>query len=107
METGNISAHGAELALAPILDIRAATPLHRDILERCGAPLRIDASAVERIGAQCAAILLAAGRQWEADGHALHLDGVSPAMRDGLTVLGIDPSQIAPQASGESDGEAI
>lgn len=107
METGDIAADRAELILPPVLDLRAAVPLHRDLLDRCGAPLRIDARAVERIGGQCAAVLLSAGRQWAADGHELRLESISPALRDGLTLLGIEPSQIGTDASAEAGGDLL
>lgn len=90
---------GADLVLAPILDVRAAVPLHRELLDRRGASIVVDASAVERIGGQCAAILLSARRSWSSDGHELRIAGTSPALQEGLKLLGIDPAEIGSDGS--------
>ncbi len=85
----------ASIVLDPVLDIRAAVPLHRELMDRRGAPLRIDGRNVERIGGQCAAILLSAARSWAGDGMSLVLDEPSESLCDGLRVLGLDASRIA------------
>ena len=78
---------GAALALAGALDIRAAASLHQAIAERRGGPIAIDASAVERIGAQCLQVLLAASNAWRADKHAFAITCASQAFADGLRLM--------------------
>ena len=48
------------LALAPILDLKAAGPLRGALLERRGHPLELDAADVQRLGGLCLQVLLAA-----------------------------------------------
>ena len=52
------------LVLEPVLDLKAAAPLKAALLERRGQPLTIDASGVQRLGALCLQILLAAHHTW-------------------------------------------
>lgn len=83
-----MQAESAEtLALSSALDVRAAASLHQAIAARRGGPLTIDASAVERIGAQCLQVLLAASNAWRADKQAFAIAGASPAFADGLRLM--------------------
>jgi len=77
------------LTLEPVLDLRAAKPLTDELLTLKGADLNVDASKVERIGAQCAQVLLSAMKTWEADHHAFSLVDESEAFRDGASLLGL------------------
>jgi chemotaxis protein CheX len=52
------------LILDPVLDLKAAAPLKAALLERRGRPLTLDASHVQRLGALCLQILLAAQNTW-------------------------------------------
>lgn len=81
---------GAPLRLAPTLDIKAAPALVEGLLARRGGPLSIDASAVERLGAQCAQALVSAARTWAADGAPFELRDPSPEMLEQLRVLGLE-----------------
>ncbi|MBX9469288.1 MAG: STAS domain-containing protein [Rhizobium sp.] len=47
------------LKLAAVLDLNEASNLKANILSMRGAPLTIDASGVERVGAQCVQVLMA------------------------------------------------
>ena len=76
------------------LDLMAARPLLQDILHLRGKPVTLDASRVERLGAQCLQVLLAAAMAWKADGLSLQCMNFSPAMLDGLTLLGLSPSHL-------------
>ncbi len=78
---------GEALVLPGALDVRAAASLHQAIAARRGGAITIDASAVERIGAQCLQILLAASNAWRADGRAFTIADASPAFADGLRVM--------------------
>ena len=77
------------LQLPEALDLLAATPLLKSLLERRGASIVIDASSVQRVGAQCVQVLLSAASAWSADGHSLAIVNRSPGFAEGLQLLGI------------------
>ncbi len=75
-------------SLPPVLDLTAAGPLTSDLLMRRGAPLVIDGSAVERLGAQCLQVLLSARATWAADGHSFSVEAPSDVFAATLAALG-------------------
>lgn len=52
----------ATLKLSPVLDLNEASALHGKLMTLRGAPLSVDASEVERIGALCAQVLMAGAK---------------------------------------------
>lgn len=84
----------AVLALDPVLDLKAASPLAEHFLAHRGSDIAIDASAVERLGAQSLQVLLSAIATWQADGRAVDFKDPSDAFVDGLHVFGLDPEHI-------------
>ena len=54
------TAKAQPIILDSVLDLRAAAPLADEFKARRGADINIDASNVERLGAQCAQVLLSA-----------------------------------------------
>jgi chemotaxis protein CheX len=83
----------AQVRLGSVLDLNAAAPLAAELLAARGRDLEIDASAVERLGAQCLQVLLSARATWEADGAGFAVVGPSPEFSLVLDLLGapIDP----------------
>lgn len=81
------------LKLAPVLDLNEATALHENLLALKGAPVEIDASAVERIGALCAQVLMAGARSWKEDQSSFTFSEVSDAFVKTTQLIGVD---IAP-----------
>lgn len=77
------------LMLAEVLDLRAAGPLHQEILARRGESIRIDASAVRRLGGLCLQVLLCAVAAWREDGQRLTFLNPSPGFVEGLELLGV------------------
>jgi len=77
------------LQLPQVLDLTAAAPLAQSLLSRRGAALTVDASRVQRVGAQCLQVLLAAAATWKADGVALRLTKPSAEFLEGSRLLGI------------------
>jgi chemotaxis protein CheX len=77
------------LQLPEALDLLAAAPLAKSLIERRGASIAIDASSVQRVGAQCVQVLLSAASTWTADGHSLAIVNRSPGFVEGLQLLGI------------------
>ena len=76
--------------LPECLDLLAATPLARALLERRGKPIILDGSSVRQLGAQCVQVLVSAKRTWGADGLALSVVNCAPRMIEDLQLLGID-----------------
>ncbi len=75
-------------ALPPVMDLTAAGPLATEFLSHRGTPLMVDGSAVERLGAQCLQVLLAARNAWAADGHAFSIESPSAALAETLAAMG-------------------
>ncbi|WP_152047327.1 STAS domain-containing protein [Aureimonas psammosilenae] len=95
------SSSPATIELPAIMDIKAATPLHRRLLALRGEAVHLDASRVERIGGQCLQVLCGAVAAWRQDGKALCVDTPSRAFEDGLALLGfsldsLTGRQVAP-----------
>ncbi len=89
----------ASYRLPPVLDARAAAPLAQDLRARTGSSLTVIATDVQRLGAQCLQVLLAAQRRWEADGFRLHLQGGSEPFTWAVSLMGA--SCILSNAEGE------
>jgi len=62
--------------------------------DRRGNPLVVDAGAVVFAGALGLQALVAARRQWQADGAAFGVEGMSDALKDICHLLGIDPREF-------------
>jgi len=75
------------LELSEVLDLKAAGPLHAQILGLRGAPLTIDASKVQRLGGLCLQVLLAAEATWRSDDQELTLAQPSPEFDAGWTLF--------------------
>ena len=80
--------------LAEVLDIKATVPLAESLLAQRGAELMIDASQVERLGAQSLQILLSAISTWQADGLSIEFIEPSEPFLQGLALFGVDPEQF-------------
>jgi chemotaxis protein CheX len=93
-DISNDQALFATLRLPPNLDLRAATPLLAEFGGLRGRPLTIDASAVEKIGAQCVQILVSAQQTWARDGVAITLTNPSGAFSSALELLGVPTRKI-------------
>lgn len=81
-------------ALSEVLDLKAALPLAEGLLAQRGSELMIDASRVERLGAQSLQILLSAISTWHADGLSIEFVDPSEPFMQGLALFGIDPGSF-------------
>ena len=79
------------LTLPARLDSSAAPGLLADLLARRGADLVIDAAQVDMIGALSFEVMIAAGRQWQADGQPLDIVTPSDSYLATAAVLGLSP----------------
>ena len=78
-------------SLPAILDLAAAAPLARALLERRGKPTVVDAVAIQRPGAAPLQVLLAAIRTWESDSVPLTFINCGPLLIEHLRFLGVEP----------------
>jgi chemotaxis protein CheX len=78
----------AVVRLQQVLDLNAAGPLAAELLAVRGRDVEVDASAVERVGAQCLQVLLSARATWDADGATFALVSPSDEFASTLALLG-------------------
>ena len=78
----------APAVLPAVLDLKEAGPLAALLLTRRGAPLVLDGSCVERVGAQCLQVLLAARQTWEADQQSFQIATPSAAFTEAVAAFG-------------------
>lgn len=78
------------LNLAPVLDINEAVALRERLLAMKGSDLSIDASAVERVGALCAQVLMAGAKTWEADQRSYTFAKASEPFLKTMQLIGVD-----------------
>ncbi len=78
--------------LPELLDLAAAAPLARELLARRGRSTVVDAAGIERPGASCLQVLLAAIQTWQADGLPLTFANCGPPLIEHLRFLGLDPA---------------
>ena len=84
----------ASLTLSSVLDLNEASVLHGKLMELRGADLRIDASGVERIGVQCAQVLVAGARGWKADKKSFLIEKASDAFEKTMQLIGIETDHL-------------
>jgi chemotaxis protein CheX len=82
------------LKLPQTLDVAAVRAVREDLLARRGTATTMDASDIERIGALGVELLIAAQRQWQKDDSVLQLVGLSEAVTDAFTDLGLDAAVL-------------
>lgn len=85
------------LKLPQSLNLRAAPSLAASLLAARGRHVTLDASSVERVGAQCIQVLLSAQALWTQDCVAFTLSGPSRAFVDALETLGVPIAKIGEQ----------
>jgi chemotaxis protein CheX len=78
------------LKLVAVLDLNEASVLHGQLMNARGNDVTIDASDVQRVGVQCAQVLVAAARTWEEDKKKFVFDKVSDAFRKTMQLIGIN-----------------
>ena len=85
----------AELKLPTVLDVTCVNELVGQLKQLRGAPLVLDASAVERVSGLGLQVLLSARLTWAADGAALAVNAPSPAFQDALALSGARPFELS------------
>ncbi len=75
--------------LAKVLDLAAAATLRDELSQFRGRSAVLDASDVQRLGTQCAQVLLSARRTWLAERQTFEIKNASEAFSEGLNRLGV------------------
>ncbi|MDN3711700.1 STAS domain-containing protein [Paracoccus cavernae] len=81
------------------MDLTESLPLTVAIKDVVGQPLRLDASAVDHLGALCLQVLIAAARQWQADQIAFEIAPMSEAFIKALHNFGLPGSALTEEAA--------
>jgi chemotaxis protein CheX len=87
-----MSAAPRVIELPEQLDMPVAAQLAQSFAALVGEPLAVDGARVQRLGASCAQVLLAAARTWKSEGDPLSLQNPSPRLLEDLNLLGLEPA---------------
>ncbi|TVP73314.1 MAG: STAS domain-containing protein [Rhodobacteraceae bacterium] len=83
-----------DIQLPEILDQRAAQKVATLLIEEIGKPIKLDASAITRLGTIGVEMLLAAQRQWQSDGVAFEVCDWSANAEKAIATLGLSTTQF-------------
>ena len=83
------------LELPSVLDLVAASALLEIFMQHRGRAVRLDASAVQRLGGQCLQVLLAARAAWAADAQSFLIENSSPEFTESLEFMGVEPASLS------------
>ena len=84
----------ASVKLAAVLDLNEASNLHGKLVSMRGSDIRIDASGVERVGVQCAQVLVAGVKAWEEDKKSFLVEKASDAFQKTMQLIGINDQNL-------------
>jgi chemotaxis protein CheX len=87
-------AGSGNLKLSAVLDLNEASALHGQLMSMRGSDIVIDASGVERVGVQCAQVLVAGAKAWDQDEKSFLVDKASDAFEKTMQLIGIDPANL-------------
>lgn len=82
------------LKLPAVLDLNEASNLKANLMSLRGGSVAIDASGVERVGAQCVQILMAGAKAWEADKKPFSFVKASDAFLKTLQLIGVNVDHL-------------
>jgi chemotaxis protein CheX len=86
--------------LPETLGLRAAGPLAASLLAARGSTIKLDASKVQSIGAQCMQVIFAARQTWERDGNSLTIENPTAEFLDAVSVAGLSIDNILESEAG-------
>ncbi|AVA20299.1 MULTISPECIES: STAS domain-containing protein [Rhizobium] len=78
------------ISLAAVLDLNEASTLRGKLVGLRGSNVVIDASGVERIGALCVQVIMAAAKTWDEDKLSFTFSKVSDAFQKTMQLIGVD-----------------
>ncbi|NML74910.1 STAS domain-containing protein [Rhizobium sp. S-51] len=82
------------LKLPAVLDLNEASNLKANLMSLRGGSVAIDASGVERVGAQCVQILMAGAKAWETDKKPFSFVKASDAFLKTLQLIGVNVDDL-------------
>ncbi|ENN84047.1 hypothetical protein RHSP_71497 [Rhizobium freirei PRF 81] len=82
------------ISLAAVLDLNEASTLRGKLMGMRGSNVVIDASSVERIGALCMQVIMAAAKTWDEDKLSFTFSKVSDAFQKTMQMIGVDISHL-------------
>ena len=88
-----------KLNLEKILDLNEATNLHGKLMAVRGNNVAIDASGVERAGALCVQVLMAAAKTWEEEKHSFTFSKISDALAKTMQLVGVNYDHLLAKES--------
>ena len=92
---------GRMLRLPEILDLTYAGPLAESFRALRGVELAVDAAQVQRVGAQCAQVIMSAVATWKVDEVALCITDPSPEFSETFSLLGIGLAEISTEEAAQ------
>ena len=78
------------ISLAAVLDLNEASTLRGKLVGLRGSNVVIDASGVERIGALCVQVIMAAAKTWNEDKLSFTFSKVSDAFQKTMQLIGVN-----------------
>lgn len=87
-------AGSGNLKLSAVLDLNEASALHGQLTSMRGSDIVIDASGVERVGVQCAQVLVAGAKAWDQDKKSFLVEKASDAFEKTMQLIGINPANL-------------
>ena len=78
------------ISLAAVLDLNEASTLRGKLMGLRGSNVVIDASGVDRIGALCVQVIMAAAKTWDEDKLSFTFSKVSDAFQKTMQLIGVD-----------------
>jgi chemotaxis protein CheX len=82
------SAEPATVTLPSVIDLKAVTPLHQEILGLRGRPISINAAEVTRLGGLGLQVLMSAKATWKQDGQPFEVIQPSEDFSGALQMFG-------------------
>jgi chemotaxis protein CheX len=92
---------GRTLQLPDILDLTCAGPLAESFRALRGVELAVDAARVQRVGAQCAQVIMSAVATWKVDEVALCITDPSPEFSETFSLLGLGLAEISTEEAAQ------
>jgi chemotaxis protein CheX len=78
------------ISLAAVLDLNEASALRGKLMGLRGGNVVVDASGVERVGALCVQVIMAAAKTWDEDKLSFTFSKVSDAFQKTLQLIGVN-----------------
>jgi chemotaxis protein CheX len=79
-----------KISLAAVLDLNEASTLRGKLVGLRGSNVVVDASSVERVGALCVQVIMAAAKTWDEDKLSFTFSKVSDAFQKTMQLIGVN-----------------